>query len=247
MLEAEAEREPFVVAPVAVRRLPMDSESQSCCCQNGGVSPPTDTAAPPSELPSSVSTRDAAHRLGVAVPTVQRWMDQGVLRGWKTAGGHRRIELASLDSFVRRQLEGLGQRRPAGLDVLLVDDNPLDREILSDLLHGEDASIALRTARDGFEALTEVARQPPAVVVTDLRMPFMDGVQLLRHLLVDSPQLRGKVLVTSIGSGRELNGLGELRAHVEFAKKPISAAALRAFLERVAGSPSRARAAKPRR
>ena len=38
-----------------------------------------------------LSTREAAEQLGVALRTVQLWVEAGVLPAWKTAGGHRRI------------------------------------------------------------------------------------------------------------------------------------------------------------
>lgn len=183
-------------------------------------------------LPPSVSTIAAARRLSVTVPTIQRWMDQGVLRGWKTAGGHRRIEVASLEAIVQQRLEGLG-RRPSDIDVLLVDDNPLDRELLNGLLRDELPTMLVRTAADGFEALTEVARKVPHLIVTDVRMPFMDGVEMVRHLLTGNPQLRGRILITSVGNGEELRGLGELRAHVRFAHKPVSATALHEALAQI--------------
>ncbi|MGE5467624.1 MAG: EAL domain-containing protein [Ignavibacteria bacterium] len=48
------------------------------------------------------STREAAELLGVSLRTVQLWVDSGILKAWKTAGGHRRISLES----VRQAKEG---------------------------------------------------------------------------------------------------------------------------------------------
>jgi excisionase family DNA binding protein len=43
------------------------------------------------------STREAADRLGVSLRTVQLWSEAGLLRAWKTPGGHRRILTDSID------------------------------------------------------------------------------------------------------------------------------------------------------
>ena len=46
---------------------------------------------------SYCSTAEAARSLGVSIRTIQLWVDGGFLAAWKTAGGHRRILLDSVD------------------------------------------------------------------------------------------------------------------------------------------------------
>lgn len=50
--------------------------------------------------PEIVTTTRAADLLGVAVSTVQKWVESGKLQSWKTPGGHRRIALASIRSVL---------------------------------------------------------------------------------------------------------------------------------------------------
>ncbi len=64
--------------------------------------------------------------------------------------------------------------------VLVVDDEANARTALSELLRGED--YAVETAADGFKALGKMAEFDPDVVLTDLKMPGMDGVELLGKL-----------------------------------------------------------------
>lgn len=63
------------------------------------------------------TTRQAAERLGVSHRTVQMWVENGALQAWKTAGGHRRITLDSVERLLderRAALAGSGMpRRPA--------------------------------------------------------------------------------------------------------------------------------------
>ena len=58
-----------------------------------------------SKIPSEkfISTREAASRLGVALSTVQAWVESGILPAWKTAGGHRRIPTSSIEAVHLRQ------------------------------------------------------------------------------------------------------------------------------------------------
>jgi two-component system response regulator AlgR len=71
------------------------------------------------------------------------------------------------------------------LKVLIVDDEPLARERLRTLLG--DIAVQLKTevvaeAGNGIEALTVLREQPVDVVLADIRMPGMDGIELAGHL-----------------------------------------------------------------
>ena len=126
----------------------------------------------PIKLPESFSTASVARRLGVSVPTVQRWVDQGHLKAWKTVGGHRRIDARSVVAFEAGQgLAALAEReRDAGdpVAVLVVDDNPDDRDVLCALVHEALPGARVATADNGFEALLRIGQNPPDVLVTDL-------------------------------------------------------------------------------
>jgi two-component system response regulator (stage 0 sporulation protein F) len=64
--------------------------------------------------------------------------------------------------------------------LLIVDDETPVREVLSEYFG--DQGYAVQTAADGNEALAAIGRQRPDVVLADIRMPGMDGVELLRRL-----------------------------------------------------------------
>jgi type IV pilus assembly protein PilB len=67
--------------------------------------------------------------------------------------------------------------------VLVVDDDPPLREILRDMLEGERYIVDV--AADGQEALALVYRERPDLIITDLQMPGLDGLELLRKLRRD--------------------------------------------------------------
>jgi DNA-binding NtrC family response regulator len=71
--------------------------------------------------------------------------------------------------------------------ILIVDDDPDIRESLPGGLSATGTEIA--TARDGEEALARVASEPPDIVLTDVRMPGLDGVELLRLLRDRAPEV----------------------------------------------------------
>jgi CheY-like chemotaxis protein len=71
------------------------------------------------------------------------------------------------------------------LRILYVEDNPLVREVTSELLAQEEREVvALATAE---EALDEFKVAPFDVVITDISLPQMSGLELARHILVLNP------------------------------------------------------------
>ncbi len=71
--------------------------------------------------------------------------------------------------------------------ILVVDDEPSARSALAELLRAENYEI--ETAGDGFKALGRMQESTPDLVLTDLNMPGMDGVELLRKVKEDNAGL----------------------------------------------------------
>jgi CheY-like chemotaxis protein len=65
-------------------------------------------------------------------------------------------------------------------DVLIVDDDYAMRQILESVC--ELVEVPCRTARDGLEALSEVERAQPGMIILDLMMPRLDGYAVLERL-----------------------------------------------------------------
>jgi putative two-component system response regulator len=68
---------------------------------------------------------------------------------------------------------------------LIVDDEPLLRQVLTHLMRGE--GFECHEAANGEEALAVLATRPIMIVLSDLRMPRMDGIQLLREIRARYP------------------------------------------------------------
>ena len=71
----------------------------------------------------------------------------------------------------------------SGCNVLLVDDNEQNLELL--LAYLEDLGCELRTANDGAEALAEVAKRRPDIILLDVMMPRMSGFQTCARIKKD--------------------------------------------------------------
>jgi CheY-like chemotaxis protein/anti-sigma regulatory factor (Ser/Thr protein kinase) len=82
--------------------------------------------------------------------------------------------------------------------VLVVDDAAVDRRFVGEVL-GRDPDLEVRYAIHGAEALAQIEASPPDLVVTDLIMPQMDGLELVAAVRARFP-LVPVILITSKGS-----------------------------------------------
>jgi signal transduction histidine kinase/CheY-like chemotaxis protein len=86
-------------------------------------------------------------------------------------------------------------RRHRKNEVLVVDDDPKMREMLCQMLDSKDWTV--EQAENGLVALQEIARRQPSLIVLDLRMPVMDGFEMIGELSKHEDWRRIPVVVVS--------------------------------------------------
>lgn len=179
---------------------------------------------------NTITTAQAAKRLGVSPQTVQKWVDAGFLPAWKTVGGHRRLDADAVERMViSRRSPGLAaeSRKPS---LLLVEDNPVTAAMLEAQLRELRPDADVRVFADGFSALLDAGRQVPDLLITDIDLPGLDGLAMVRQLRENpSTQPMRIVLVTSHGEAA-LSRFGSLPEGVPLLHKPVSNDALAAAL-----------------
>lgn len=114
------------------------------------------------------------------------------------------------------------------MKALIVDDEPLARERLLDLLGDMDGVEVIGQAGDGREAIEAVERLKPDLVLLDIRMPRMDGLETARHLgrFDQAPAI---VFCTAYDE----HALAAFDANaIDYLLKPIRADRLRVAIER---------------
>ncbi|HUB06539.1 MAG TPA: response regulator [Myxococcales bacterium] len=129
-----------------------------------------------------------SHQVGdilqVNPSSVVKWINDGILPSFRTPGGHRRIAANELVRFaehygmpVPEQLRGL-----ARTNVLVVDDEPRFLSALRRGLEPFEDELGVLTADNGIEALVMIGSRKPDILILDLRMPFLDGLQVFERL-----------------------------------------------------------------
>ncbi|MBT3242227.1 MAG: chemotaxis response regulator protein-glutamate methylesterase [Bacteroidetes bacterium] len=73
------------------------------------------------------------------------------------------------------------------VSALIVDDSPLVREVLSDIISSDDELKLVGTACDPFEAVQIIQKSVPDVITLDIEMPKMDGITFLKKIMSQHP------------------------------------------------------------
>ncbi len=115
--------------------------------------------------------------------------------------------------------------------LLIVDDIASTRENLQKLLGFEDDIEVVGTASDGKQALDESHRLQPDIVLTDVNMPIMDGIQLTERLAEELPS--SPVIIMSVQGERDYLRRAMQAGAREYLVKPFSHDELVAAIRRV--------------
>jgi len=102
-----------------------------------------------------------------------------------------------MDTFSRRGSPVNADCAPHVANILVVDDEPSARAALVDLLREEGFTV--RSAADGFKALGQMDDWTPDLVITDVKMPGMDGIELMAKVR-DRLEGTAVVVMTAFGS-----------------------------------------------
>ncbi|MEK8105890.1 response regulator [Micromonospora sp. M12] len=137
----------------------------------------------------------AARRNAVTGPAV----DGGRRGPRRRRGGDGLAQRAGRRSGRARLAPGTASDELAGARILLADDNADMRAYLTRLLTGQGWRV--RAVTDGRQALDEIHRDPPDLVLTDVMMPVLDGFDLVRRLRADPATRALPVLVLSARAG----------------------------------------------
>jgi two-component system chemotaxis response regulator CheY len=114
------------------------------------------------------------------------------------------------------------------IDLLIVDDSAAIRKILQRVLRQADVPLGeVYEAADGLEALKVVETQKVGLILADINMPNMDGLQFLRKLKEDSRwKALPVIMVTTEGGQAKVMAAAELGAG-GYIRKPFTADQIR--------------------
>lgn len=135
------------------------------------------------------TTGETAKMLGVGLNTVKRWINNGDLRAVQTPGGHWRVPEENLQQFM--QARGIptakrGRAHQGAARILIVDDDQSVCTLLEAVLEQADFSYEAQSVIDGYTGLMRIGSWRPDVLVLDILMPDMNGLEVLNRIRADA-------------------------------------------------------------
>lgn len=179
------------------------------------------------EAKSLYTTGEIARLCQVTKRTVIKWIDSGKLKAHRLPGGrHRRVAARDLAEFMKGygipDLERLLPRRR----ILVVDDDPDFASLLEEALRDR---YEVAVAGSALEAASRIGEFRPDLVLLDVRLPDVNGLEACRHFLARAGggSSRPAVFVMS-AYGREIGREDLAKSGADhFFSKPIEIADLR--------------------
>jgi two-component system, NarL family, nitrate/nitrite response regulator NarL len=119
------------------------------------------------------------------------------------------------------------------ISVVVADDHPLFRAALTEIIGSSPRLEVVATAADGQEALEQIRRHVPDVAVLDMRMPLLDGREVMRRLRLGD--VRTRVLFVSEYHGGEVVLQALTAGAAGYLSKSATGAEICSSIEKIAG------------
>ncbi len=193
-------------------------------------------------------TSYAAKLLGLSVATIQSLVEKGEIEAWKTLGGHRRIALRSINAYQDKSNKKMvrAQISPdTRLRVMVVEDDEDARELYRCNFESWDLPIDCTWMPSAIEAMMDIASMRPDLLITDLSMPGVDGLEMLRALKRNTHLADMRIVVVSGLSPQAIEARGGFPAYAHLHGKPINFDWLQGFMTALIPANSRWHARTP--
>jgi len=184
--------------------------------------------------PKYYSTREAAKLLGVSLTTAQTMVEKGELSAWKTSGGHRRISVEAVEKALHQRRHGAnhGTRTASKrYSILIAEDDPTLCKLYEKTIGTWQMPIDVKVVSNGIEATFLLERLRPDLLILDLKMPRMDGFQLLKIIRSFPEYDAMDIVVVSGMDNAEIARHGGLARGVTEFPKPVPWPQLRGFVQ----------------
>jgi excisionase family DNA binding protein len=178
-------------------------------------------------------TSYAAKLLGLSVATVQSLVEKGEIEAWKTLGGHRRIALRSINAYQEKSSKKMLRTQPSPgsrLRVMVVEDEPDARELYRLNFEEWDLPLDCTWMPSAIEAMMDISSMRPDLLITDLSMPGVDGLEMLKALKRNANLSDMRIVVISGLSPQAIEARGGLPVDAHLQRKPINFDWLQGFM-----------------
>jgi two-component system, OmpR family, response regulator VicR len=184
-----------------------------------------------------LTTGDIARYCHASVVQINRWIISGKLKAFRNPGGRHRISKQYFKEFLRQNGMPVIEeffRDDRHKKILIADDDGTVVEVLQDILLDYFKDIEIKTAKDGYEALITAGSFNPDLLILDMRMPKIDGLEVCRRLRENEGiSTNLKILaMTAHSDAYHRDAVLEAGAD-EYLIKPVDMATFRGYVEKL--------------
>lgn len=173
------------------------------------------------------SSFQIAKMLHVSRQAVNQWIDKGYIQSYRTPGGHRRVSRADLVQFLNArsiplppELDGdPGRVEDSPLDIVMIDDDQDFMDLLHQALQEVLPQARVRKYANGMDGLLGIGNELPHLLLLDMRMPEMDGHEVIRRLKANELTATLPIIViTAYDEGPALEAMRKLKIEMVLTK-----------------------------
>lgn len=187
-----------------------------------------------------LTTGDIARYCHTTIMQVNRWIKNGDLKAFRNPGGQNRITRQEFRSFLERNgmpvLDDFFREIERGKRVLVADDDRSVVDAIRYLLMAQEEDYEVKVSRDGYETLIAAGDFKPDLLIIDIRMPKIDGLEVCRRLRQNDSFTRGIKILAITGHSEAYDRDLVLRNGAdEYLLKPFEKQTLVALVKRLLG------------
>ncbi len=182
---------------------------------------------------SLLTSYEVGDILQVNPSSINKWVRDGLIQAFRTPGGHHRIRAGDLVTFLQNHKMPVPRRlvNAARKRLLIVDDDTKQLTAVQRLLKNFGNRVDLRCVDNGIDALVQVGAFAPNVVLLDVFMPGLDGVEVCKHLKKMSETEDVKVVITSAQLTNKIEEEAKAAGATRTMNKPLAMDELMQVLE----------------
>ena len=179
--------------------------------------------------------------------TIQRWINNGMIKAFSLPGGFFRVEIHDFVDFLKKYNMPIPDDLAEFRDkrILVIDDEPEVTKVISSSLEGKPYEI--KSVNSGIEGCIVLGTFKPSLVILDVMMPGFDGVQVCREIRKNEVTAHTQILViTGFPEDERIKAIKEMDIE-EILIKPFNPDDLVEKVDRILSQPLIKRVPRVRR
>jgi excisionase family DNA binding protein len=185
------------------------------------------------------STREAAETLDVSQRTIQLWVESGVLKAWKTPGGHRKISRDSISILIQKRRKSIEMQdfvSSEELNILYMQDKASPVDLIKSYFLWALDRITVQLVPNIFDGIISLSRIKPDLLIIDVEMTDVSGLSVIQYMKNNQEFNDIEIAIfTSMPTHKLINDVSFL-PKIKVFSKPISVDYLEKYVESLISS-----------